>query len=319
MPVLTGTSGWQYRHWRGVFYPRDVPQRQWLEYYASRFRTVENNGTFYRLPARDSFEQWRARTPDGFVMAVKASRYLSHIRRLRDPAEPVRRMLDAFAGLSDRLGPVLLQLPPNMQADDHLLDLTLGLFPADVRVAVEPRHPSWWTDRTREVLSTRGAALCWADRAGAAVTPMWRTADWGYLRFHEGTADPWPRYGARALRGWAERVAGTWQPDAPVYAYFNNDQEGAAVLDAADFARITEKQNPLCPERCQPALQGQPPPESTGRSISTRPPGSLPSTLSRSTTIATPRLRKSICRSRGCEFPKIAARAAGSSSTRARP
>jgi uncharacterized protein YecE (DUF72 family) len=240
MPVLAGTSGWQYRHWRGSFYPADVPQRQWLEYYASQFPTVENNGTFYRLPARESFEQWRARTPDGFVMAVKASRYLTHIRRLRDPEEPVRRMLDAFTGLGDRLGPVLLQLPPTMRADEQLLDRTLALFPADVRVAVEPRHESWWSDRTREVLGARNAALCWADRAAQAVTPVWRTADWGYLRFHEGTADPWPRYAGKTLREWGQRVAGTWPPQASVYAYFNNDQGGAAVLDAASFARITE-------------------------------------------------------------------------------
>ncbi len=244
MPVLAGTSGWQYRHWRGAFYPVDVPQRQWLEYYAGQFSTVENNGTFYRLPARASFEQWRARTPDGFVMAVKASRYLSHIRRLRDPAEPVRRMLDAFAGLGGRLGPVLLQLPPTMRADESLLDHALGLFPPGVRVAVEPRLPTWWSDRTREVLAAHGAALCWADRAGQAVTPLWRTADWGYLRFHEGTADPWPRYADRALRGWAERVAATWPPRAPVYAYFNNDQDGAAVLDAAAFARLTSGPDP---------------------------------------------------------------------------
>src|SRR6516225_8092483 len=99
MPVLTGTSGWQYRHWRRAFYPQDVPQRLWLEYYAGKFATVENNGTFYRLPARETAEEWRARTPGGFVMAVKASRYLSHVRRLRDPAEPVARMLGVLAGL----------------------------------------------------------------------------------------------------------------------------------------------------------------------------------------------------------------------------
>src|SRR5262245_15265953 len=181
MPVLVGTSGWQYRHWRGAFYPQDIPQRRWLEYYAGQFGTVENNGTFYRLPARETFEQWRARTPDGFVMAVKASRYLSHIRRLRDPAEPVRRMLEAFAGLQDRLGPVLIQLPPGMKADPELLDCALSQYPPDVRVAVEPRHASWWNDRTREVLAAREAALCWAERGGEPVTPLWRTAGWGYL------------------------------------------------------------------------------------------------------------------------------------------
>jgi uncharacterized protein YecE (DUF72 family) len=244
MPVLVGTSGWQYQHWRDAFYPRGVPQRQWLEYYAGRFATVENNGTFYRLAARETFEQWRARLPDGFVMAVKASRYLTHIRRLRDPAEPVSRMLGAFAGLGDRLGPVLIQLPPGMTADPVLLDTALAQFPADARVAVEPRDASWWSEGIREVLTARSAALCWADRAGHPVTPLWRTAGWGYLRFHEGTGSPWPRYTDRALRDWAARVAGTWEAAAPVYAYFNNDQAGAAVLDAAAFARLTGQSRP---------------------------------------------------------------------------
>jgi uncharacterized protein YecE (DUF72 family) len=239
MAVLVGTSGWQYRHWRGAFYPAGVPQRRWLEFYAGRFATVENNGAFYRLPARETFEQWRARTPDGFVMTVKASRYLTHNRRLRDPADPVRRMLDAFAGLDGKLGPVLIQLPPGLRADPELLDRALGRFPPAVRVAVEPRHPSWWTDQVRDVLLARGAALCWADRAGEPVTPLWRTADWGYLRFHEGTADPWPRYTGRSLREWAERVASAWPGPGPVYAYFNNDQEGAAVRDADAFAGLT--------------------------------------------------------------------------------
>src|SRR5579862_1836269 len=145
MPVLVGTSGWQYRDWRGVLYPAGVPQRRWLEHYASQYATVENNNAFYRLPSRDTFATWRDRTPDGFVMAVKASRYLTHVRRLRDPAEPVRRMLDSFAGLGDRLGPVLIQLPPGMRADAVLLDTTLARFPADIRVAVEPRDASWWS------------------------------------------------------------------------------------------------------------------------------------------------------------------------------
>jgi uncharacterized protein YecE (DUF72 family) len=172
-------------------------------------------------------------------MAVKASRYLTHIRRLRDPAEPVRRMLGAFAGLDGKLGPVLIQLPPDMRADAGLLDEALGRFPPGVRVAVEPRHESWWTDPVKDVLAARGAALCWADRAGRPVTPLWRTADWGYVRFHEGTADPWPRYAGRCLRDWAERVARAWPDPSPVYAYFNNDQCGAAVVDAAAFARLT--------------------------------------------------------------------------------
>jgi uncharacterized protein YecE (DUF72 family) len=236
MPVLIGTSGWQYRDWRGVLYPDRMPQRLWLEEYARRFTTVENNNTFYRLPPQETFADWRARTPRGFTMAVKASRYLTHMKRLRDPEEPVHRLLTRAAGLGDRLGPMLLQLPPDLRADPAALDACLGCFPAGVRVAVEPRHDSWWIGEVREVLEHRGAALCWADRGSSPVTPPWRTADWGYVRFHAGRARPWPRYGRQALASWARRITETWPATAQVYAYFNNDPGGAAVRDAAAFA-----------------------------------------------------------------------------------
>jgi uncharacterized protein YecE (DUF72 family) len=248
MPVLVGTSGWQYRDWRGVLYPPGVPQHAWLEYYAARYGTVENNASFYRLPTEETFAGWRAKTPDGFVMAVKASRYLTHVRRLRDPAEPVERLLRAAAGLGGRLGPVLLQLPPNLHADAGALDQVLREFarhptPAGraVRVAVEFRHQSWWTDQIRQLLDRHGAALCWADRLGRPLAPLWRTADWGYLRFHEGAAQPWPRYGNQALRSWVQRIAGTWPDGADVFVYFNNDQGGAAPHDAATFASISRR------------------------------------------------------------------------------
>jgi uncharacterized protein YecE (DUF72 family) len=234
--VMPGTSGWQYRDWRGAFYPPDVPQRRWLEYYAGQFGTVENNGTFYRLPARETFASWRARVPDDFVMTVKASRYLTHVRRLRDPAEPVRRLLGAADGLGDRLGPVLLQLPPDLRAAPDLLAECLRQFPSSVRVAVEPRHESWWTDQVREVLAAADAALVWADRKGSAVTPLWRTAGWGYLRFHEGDGVPWPSYSESALGTWADQIAAAWAGDRDVYAYFNNDQNAAAPRDAARLA-----------------------------------------------------------------------------------
>ena len=165
VPILVGTSGWQYPQWRGALYPPQVPQRRWLEHYASQYATVENDGTFYRLPARETFEDWQARTPADFVMAIKASRYLTHVKRLRDPAEPVERLMRAAAGLGGRLGPVLLQLPPNLRADPARLDACLAAFAepwpcglglaapgATPQVAVEPRHASWWTDETREVL-----------------------------------------------------------------------------------------------------------------------------------------------------------------------
>ena len=131
---------------------------------------------------------------------------------------------------------MLLQLPPDLRADPRLLDQCLGCFPPQVRVAVEPRHESWWTGGARAVLMARNAALCWADRKGTAVTPLWRTAGWGYLRCHEGDGVPWPRYRESSLRAWADRIAATWADGLDVYAYFNNDQGGAAARDAAAFA-----------------------------------------------------------------------------------
>jgi uncharacterized protein YecE (DUF72 family) len=235
--ILVGTSGWQYRDWRGRFYPEKLPQKAWLEHYAERFATVEINNAFYRLPARETFVQWRERTPDDFCVGVKMSRYLTHIKRLKDPAEPVKRFLDHADGLGDRLGPVLVQLPPNLKGDAEALNAALDQFPRDVRVAVEPRHDSWWTDETREVLTKHGAALSWADRQGRPRTPLWRTADWGYLRFHEGRATPRPRYGRSALRTWAGRLKDAFGADADAYVYFNNDPGGAAVVDAVAFAR----------------------------------------------------------------------------------
>jgi uncharacterized protein YecE (DUF72 family) len=235
--IHVGTSGWQYAHWRGLFYPDGLPQSRWLEHYAESFATVEVNNAFYRLPERTTFAGWRERTPPEFVVAVKMSRYLTHILRLRDPAEPVARFLDRSAGLGAKLGPVLIQLPPTLRADPEALDAVLARFPSRVRVAVEPRHESWWTPAVRDVLTARGAALCWADRGSRPITPTWRTADFGYVRLHEGRARPRPRYGARALRSWAERIADTYGHGDDVFAYFNNDGGGAAIVDAVVFAR----------------------------------------------------------------------------------
>jgi uncharacterized protein YecE (DUF72 family) len=249
MPMKIGTSGWQYRDWRGRLYPAGLPQRRWLEHYARHYLTVENNNSFYRLPTRETFEGWRDQTPGDFVMAVKASRYLTHVRRLREPAGPVARLLGAAAGLGPKLGPVLLQLPPTLKADPGALDACLREFRAAAaslggqgpRVAVEPRHESWWTGEVRQVLAAHDAALCWADRRGRPVTPLWRTATWGYLRFHEGTARPWPSYGPQALRSWVRRLAQAWPDEADVYVYFNNDPGGAAVANSARFAGLARR------------------------------------------------------------------------------
>jgi uncharacterized protein YecE (DUF72 family) len=231
MPMKIGTSGWQYRDWRGRLYPAGLPQRRWLEYYAQQYVTVENNNSFYRLPARETFEGWRERTPDDFVMTVKASRYLTHVRRLRDPAEPVARLLGAAAGLG-----------PNPDALDACLTAfrtAAGALGAQgPQIAVEPRHESWWTGEIRRILTAHDATLCWADRRGRPITPLWRTATWGYLRFHQGTAQPRPSYGPQALRSWVARVSEAWPDEADVYVYFNNDTGGAAVVNSAQFAGL---------------------------------------------------------------------------------
>ncbi|HYZ46541.1 MAG TPA: DUF72 domain-containing protein [Actinomycetota bacterium] len=241
MPVLIGTSGWQYRDWRDRFYPRSVPQKSWLEYYAERFRTVESNNAFYMLPKPETFESWRKRTPDDFMMAVKVNRYITHIRRLRDAREPVERFTSNARNLGAKLGPLLLQLPPNLRADpDSLKDVLEGLC-VHGRVAVEFRHDSWYIDEVRDILAERNVALCLADRGSRRITPLWRTASWGYLRFHWGVATPEPCYGRSALRSWARRLADNWAPTEDVYAFFNNDPRGCALRDARLFARDCER------------------------------------------------------------------------------
>jgi uncharacterized protein YecE (DUF72 family) len=235
-----GTSGWQYRDWRPGLYPAKLPQRLWLERFAEEFQVVEVNNAFYRLPERTTFQQWRERTPDDFRFAVKMSRYLTHIKRLNEPAEPVARFLSRADALGDKLGPVLLQLPPTLKADLAALDETLRQFPDGVQVAVEPRHESWWTDDVRRLLERHGAALCWADRHSRPLTPLWRTADFGYLRLHEGRAKPWPRYGRSALATWLDRI-GEHLPGVPTWVFFNNDPGGAAVTDAAAMAALAHR------------------------------------------------------------------------------
>lgn len=226
--LRVGTSGWQYADWRGEFYPEKLAQRHWLAEYTKTFDTVEVNATFYRLPTTAVVQRWADTLPTGFVMTVKASRYLTHVKRLRDSEEPVQRLLDRIQPLRDRglLGPVLIQLPPNLPGTPDLLELTLRRFPSDVRIAVEPREPTWFTPETRRVLERQSAALVWADRDGRALSPLWETCDWRYLRLHHGR-NGWG-YDDSDLRGWAARLQGA----SDGYIYTNNDPGGAAIRDA---------------------------------------------------------------------------------------
>ncbi|HZQ28400.1 MAG TPA: DUF72 domain-containing protein [Acidimicrobiales bacterium] len=234
--ILIGTSGWQYKDWRGTFYPSDVPQSRWLEFYAGHFQTQEVNNAFYRLPSPETFRAWRDRTPDDFVMVVKASRYLTHVKRLRDPEEPVRRLMANAGALGPKLGAVLVQLPPTLTYERFPeLEQTLACFPRSVRVAVEFRHDSWWRDETYDLLRRFDAACCLPDSPRRSA-PLVRTAGWGYVRMHEGVASPRPCYGEKALDSWAQRVASLYPDGEDVFVFFNNDPHACAVRDARLFA-----------------------------------------------------------------------------------
>ena len=167
---------------------------------------------------------------------MKASRYLTHIRRLRDPDEPAKRLISRAARLGAKLGPVLLQLPPTMHLDLDRLQAALETFRDDVRLAVELLHASWFTDGVRELLTRRGAALCLADRGSQPITPEWRTADWGYIRFHWGMAAPESCYEPEVLAAWARRLARLWTAEHNLFVYFNNDPHACALRDAYQFA-----------------------------------------------------------------------------------
>jgi uncharacterized protein YecE (DUF72 family) len=254
VPLYIGTSGWHYPHWRGVFYPRSLPPSDWLAFLAHRFQCTEVNSTFYRLPQRATVQAWADATPDDFVLTLKFSRFLTHLKRLRAPEEAVQRFFERTEPVGDKLGPVLLQLPASLGLDLAHLEATLRAMPPGVRVAVEFRHPDWFCDETYALLRERGAALCLADRGSRPVTPLVRTASWGYVRFHEGTAAPRPCYGRVSLSSWAARIARLWPASAQVYAFFNNDARGCALCDARRLA-LAASRTGLDPTRVPEAAE----------------------------------------------------------------
>jgi uncharacterized protein YecE (DUF72 family) len=228
--VLIGCSGWNYQHWRnGVFYPPRLPPRRWLEFYARHFDTVEVNATFYRLPRRDSVASWVEHTPADFIFAVKASRYLTHLKRLTDLGQGLRRFYDRIEPLarSPKLGPVLWQLPANFHRDDERLAHALDALPRG-RHCFEFRHKSWFVEGVYELLRRHGVALVIGDTPEREFQTHELTAGWTFLRFHHGTRGRNSNYSERELEEWARRIEG-WARKVEVYAYFNNDRNGYAV------------------------------------------------------------------------------------------
>jgi uncharacterized protein YecE (DUF72 family) len=232
--IWVGTSGWQYASWKNRFYPKEVPQRAWLEFYTTRFPVVEVNNSFYMLPKEATFDRWRDSSPEGFLFVVKASRYITHIRRLREAKDPVDTFWSRATRLGEKLGPILFQLPPNLRADPALLKDFLGVLPGEMRPAFEFRDDSWRVEEVYELLDRAGAAWVMADRPGWHV-PNIVTGGWSYIRFHQGRATH-PAYSRRKLRAWARRIAGLDARD--VFAFFNNDAMAAAPSDAAALMEL---------------------------------------------------------------------------------
>jgi uncharacterized protein YecE (DUF72 family) len=236
--IRIGCSGWNYRSWREEFYPKGLPASRWLEYYATVFDTVEVNTTFYRLARRSAVERWVQQTPEGFCFAVKASRYLTHIKRLTDLEQGVQRLYEPLEPLvqAGRLGPLLWQLPPNFHRDDERLARALDALPPG-RHTFEFRHPSWFCEEVYELLRWHGVALCIGDRRGLAFQTHEITADFTFVRFHYGHRGRRGNYSETELRDWAARIA-DWSRSVDVYAYFNNDWEVFAPRNALALRRM---------------------------------------------------------------------------------
>ncbi len=230
MNLYVGTSGYSYKEWKGTFYPKDLPAKGMLRYYGERFRTVEINNTFYRMPNRSVLESWAAEVPADFKFVLKASQRITHIQRLKDTGDSVSYLLEVAGTLKERLGPLLFQLPPNLKKDAPRLGEFLALVPRHRQAAFEFRHPSWFDEEVFGLLRDQKAALCIAEAEGDLDVPFVSTADWGYLRLRR------PDYGDVELQGWAKRVLEQDWRDA--FVFFKHEEEGKGPQMATRFLEL---------------------------------------------------------------------------------
>ncbi|MBO0860514.1 MAG: DUF72 domain-containing protein [Chloracidobacterium sp.] len=229
--IHIGCSGWNYDDWRGRFYPKDTPKKRWFEFYAETFDTVEINNTFYQLPGAQTFKAWRSQAPDGFVYAVKASRYLTHLKRLKDAKAPLKKFLSRTRLLRERLGPILYQLPPRWRLNMQRLESFLDLLPEDIMHVFEFRDQSWMTDEVFQILEERGVSFCAHDMPGLDV-PRLAIGPIAYVRFHGATAKYRGGYPGPTLRSWGRWMEQQLRSGKNLYVYFNNDTEAHAPHDA---------------------------------------------------------------------------------------
>ena len=229
--IRIGCSGWNYKHWREAFYPQGMPVRLWFDHYAATFGTVEINNSFYRLPTAETFDKWREQAPPGFCYAVKANRFITQAKKLKDCEEPMQRMLAPFRHLGDRLGPILYQLPPSLTLSlDRLRDF-LALLPPDLTHVFEFREKSWYTDEVLALLDAHGASFCVHDMPGSA-SPRCAAGPIAYVRFHGGEGKYWGRYSDDRLLDWTDWIVEQAKGGRNVWCYFNNDIHAHAIHDA---------------------------------------------------------------------------------------
>ncbi len=236
--IRIGTSGWVYNHWRGPFYPADLPASKMFAHYMKHFDTVEINNSFYRLPALETFEGWKANSPPGFLFAVKGSRYITHMKKLKDPGPSSEKFFDAVAGLGRKLGPILWQLPPFWQVNTERLDEFLAVLPRRKRYAFELRNETWFSEEVNAILRRRKAAFCIYD-FDYRQSPRTVTTDWVYVRLHGPDGKYAGSYSDDALREWARQFEAWSRERRDVYCYFDNDQAGYAVQNALRLREFT--------------------------------------------------------------------------------
>ena len=242
--IRIGTSGWYYEHWGQVFYPAGLPKSKWFEYYAQHFNTVEINNTFYHQPQPQTFENWHKQAPKDFLFTVKANRFITHIKKLKDPQEPLERFFAGAILLKKNLGPVLYQLPPSLHKDLERLAAFIKLLPK-IRTAVfEFRHKSWYSDDTYELLGKNNIGFCIHDLSGNE-SPRMVTSDVVYVRFHGTSGRYAGSYPESQLQEWAAWLKSQAKNARAIYAYFNNDVHGHAIKNAIQlteqFSRLVRK------------------------------------------------------------------------------
>jgi uncharacterized protein YecE (DUF72 family) len=230
-----GTSGWNYKHWKEIFYPPKVPASKWLDFYADRFDTVEVNATFYRLPKPQTFDNWYRKTPDHFIWSVKGSKFITHTRRLKDCGEPLSRLYGSLERLNEKLGPILFQLPPSLSFDRDLFIRFCENLNPGLRHTIEIRHPSWIDHQVFEILKAHNFAFCISDTAGRYPYHEEITADFIYIRLHGSRKLYASEYSEEELQSWAGKIK-EWGLDT--YLYFDNDFEGFAVKNAERLREI---------------------------------------------------------------------------------